>query len=194
MFRIGNTHFVSIEDYENRYMEINPRDLISPELREFLSTIPKDQSAQLTEYGQEKYNKEDYLSAVEYYSKALELRKNNLRALYYRALSFIKLEKYESSINDFNLLIELKPDAYEAYFYRANARCAEPTYDRLKGAIIDYTIVINNDCNNGIAYFTRGYCYLMLKQENLAFIDWRKAKIMGVAIENEENWKKDFLD
>jgi len=194
MFRIGNKHFVSIEDYENRYMEVNPRDLINPELKEFLSRIPRNESSRLTELAYEKFNKEEYSSAVENYSKALELKNNNLRALFYRALSFMKLEKQESAINDFTKLIELKPDAYEAYFYRANARSAEPTYDRLTKAIVDYTTVINNDGNNGIAYFLRGYCHLMLKIENLAFSDWKKAKLLGVAIENEENWKKDLLN
>ena len=64
---------------------------------------------------------------------------------------------------------------------------------QIKKAINDYTIVINHDPANGGAFFARGYCFLLLKQEYPAFLDWKKAKELGIAKEIAENWETGIL-
>jgi tetratricopeptide (TPR) repeat protein len=194
MFWVGKKHFVSIEDYENRYMEVNPKDLLSPELKEFLSTIPNDETSRYTILGDQNYENGEYRLAVENYTKALKLDINNLAALFYRGLCFIPLEKFNDSITDLTKLLQLKPEFIQAYQYRANARVALRTYNQLKEAIADYTKVTNHDPSDGSSYFLRGYCYLLLGQEDLAILDWKKAKEHGIVKENEENWKRDYFE
>jgi len=194
MFCIGKKYFVSLDDYEYRYFEVNPKDLIISFLREFLSKIPKDETSKYTFLGNESYENDDFNSALESYSQALEFNQDNLEALFFRSMCFIKIEKYEDAVSDLTRLIEIKPDFIIAYFYRGTARASIQTYNHLKAAIIDFSTVIKNSDTDGVSYFIRAYCHLLLKQERSAKLDWLKAKCLGVTKENEENWKKDYFD
>ena len=187
-------YFLNNDIYEDRYMELNPKDFISNELKHFLSTIPKDEATKYTLLGDEHYKKGEYEEAIENYNHALELDLNNLSALYYRGLCLIKIKMFEASIEDFTRLIQLKPDFIQSYFYRGNAELLIHTYVQIKKAIDDYTIVINHDPANGGAFFARGYCFLLLKQEYPAFLDWKKAKELGIAKEIAANWEKDYFE
>ncbi|MFA6084243.1 tetratricopeptide repeat protein [Mucilaginibacter sp.] len=193
MFWVGKKHFVSIADYEDRFMEVNPKDLMSPALIELLSSIPKDETSRYTIQGNERYRNKDYESAVDNYTKAIELKYDNIEALYYRGLCYIKLEKYNNCVTDLTKIIDIHPDFVEAYFYRANARAALQTFKQLKDAILDYSIVLEDNDKNGLCYYLRGYCYLQLQKDTLAYSDWKNAKVLGVAQESEANWKNDYL-
>ena len=194
MFRVGKKHFLSIEDYEDRYWEVNPKDLLRPEIKKLLLSIPKDESSMYTKIGNEYFDKGEYNSGVENYNKALEYNERNFIALFYRGLCFIGLMQFESSIKDLTKVLMLKPSFYQAYFYRANARVGILTYYQIKKAIDDYTSVINKPRPGGNPFFLRGYCYLLLKKEQLAIADWRIAKKYRITKESEENWKKDYLE
>jgi len=194
MFWVGKKHFVSLDDYEDRSMEVNPKDLISTELREFLSTIPKDKISRYYIEAIEYFKIGEYKKAVQIFTEILTLDINNTGALFYRGQCFIKLERFKNSIDDFTELLNLIPEFTEGYFYRANARSSLQTYSQIKDAITDYSHVIDKEPSNGISLFLRGYCYLLLKKESLAFNDWKKSKEFGIAKENEANWKRDFLE
>lgn len=194
MFWVGKKHFVSVEDYQDRHYEVNRSDLISPELKEMLSSIPKNETSRLTILGDKNYNNGEYIEAVENYSKALMADGNNLEGLFYRGLCYIQLDKFHDSINDLTKLIKLKPEFTQAYHYRAIARIALHSYNQLKLAISDSTEAIERGQKDGTLFFMRGYCNLMLAQDDFAFQDWIKAKIAGVAKENEESWKKDYIE
>jgi tetratricopeptide (TPR) repeat protein len=194
MFWVGKKHFVSIADYEDRYMEVNPKDLMSPELIKLLSSIPTDETSRYTIQGNEKYAIKDYEGAIVNYTKAIELKGDNIEALYYRGICYISFEKYDNTISDLTKVIELRPEFIEAYFYRANARASLQTFKQLKDAIFDYSIVLEDDDKNGLCYFLRGYCYLQLQKDDLAFSDWKNAKSLGIALETEANWKNDYFN
>ena len=193
MFWVGKKHFASIEDYEDRFMDVNPKDLMSPELIKLLSSIPKDETSLHTIQGNEKYAIKEYKDAIDCYTKALEFKHDNLEALFYRGLCFIKFEKYGDTITDLTKVIELDPQFIDAYFYRGNARAALQTFRQLKNAISDYSIVLQSDDKNGLCYFLRGYCFLLLQNDSLAFSDWKHAKSVGVSQQDEVNWKNDYL-
>ena len=194
MFWVGKKHFVSLNDYEDRSFEVNPKDLISDNLREFLSTIPKDKISRYYIKAIEYFKIGEYKKAVQIFTEILTLDINNTGALFYRGQCFIKLERFKNSIDDFTELLNLIPEFTEGYFYRANARSSLQTYSQIKDAITDYSHVIDKEPSNGISLFLRGYCYLLLKKESLAFNDWKKSKEFGIAKENEGNWKRDFLE
>lgn len=193
MFKVGKKYFLNVEDYEDRSYEVNPKDLISQELRELLSSLPKDESSHYTILGKESYNNLEYGNAIENFTNAIELNRNNIIALFFRGLCFTSMEKYHDAINDFTKIIELQPSSLQAFFYRGNAQLLLETYDQLKSAIKDYTSVIKKNPGDGIAYFLRGYCYLLLKQDDQANMDWREAKKLNVAKQDEEKWKEDYV-
>ena|SRR5688572_13523403 len=194
MFWVGKQHFVSIEDYEDRFSEVNPLDTISPSTKNLLSNLPKDETSKFTLIGKDFYDKEDFDNAIENFSKALQFKNNNCNALYYRAMSYWLNNKYKNAFDDFSSLIEFKPTFIQAYFNRANCCVELRTYHHLKIAISDYTLVINNKYSVGESSFLRGVSYLFLKQEEKSFQDWLVAKEYGFAKMSKENWKKDFLE
>lgn len=193
MFWVGKKHFTSLEDYENRFMEVNPIDLVSPRLKELVFGIPKKEISKYILLGKNNYKNEQFEKAIKNFTKVLDYDKNNLSAIFYRGLCYIKLEHFQSAIKDLSNLIQLKPDFVHAHYYRGNARLLIQSYSQIKKAIDDYTLVIESDSSNGLAYYLRGCCYLLLKNENSSFLDWKKAKDLGIAKESEENWKKDYL-
>ena len=59
-----------------------------------------------------------YSDAANSFSLAYDLNADYPKALYYRAMAFSKLEKYDKAINDFNAYIEADPTV-EGYYNRA---------------------------------------------------------------------------
>jgi tetratricopeptide (TPR) repeat protein len=192
MFKVGNKYFASFEEYEDRYLEVNPKDLISKEIKELISNLPKDETSAFTILGNESYNKKDYADAIEKYSRAIELDNKNFEALFFRGLCFSNLEKYKDAVIDFSIIIEQKPNLLQGYLHRANALLFLQTFNDIKSAILDYSTVISKDPTNGIAYFLRGYCYFLLKKEDQAKMDWNESKNFGIPMHNEVKWKKDY--
>jgi tetratricopeptide (TPR) repeat protein len=174
-------------------MESRYKNLMSSELWEFLSNIPKDETSRYTIMGNKNFDLGEYDTAIENYSSAIELNHSNITAIYYRGHCYNNLEKFENAVSDSTKVIFLKPEFIKAYLYRGNARASIQTYSQLKAAISDYTVVINSDIKDGTVFMLRGYCNLLLKKENFAFQDWRMAKKLGAAKETEENWQRDFF-
>ncbi len=67
------------------------------------------------------YMDENFKTAVDQFSKALEKNPDNFEALVYRACSFLKLGNYSSSIDDLNKADKLKENNYEVLYNRAKA-------------------------------------------------------------------------
>lgn len=193
MLKVGNKYFFDFDDYENRSFEVNPKDLLSQEIKSLISNLPNDESSSLTIQGNEYFNKQEFYKAIECFTKAIELKNENIKALFYRGLSFLDIEKYLDAIRDLTKAIELKPTLYKALFYRGQARLLLQTYFQIKLAINDFSTVISHNQDNGASYFLRGLCHLLLRQEENAKLDWKKAKDLGIAKQEEERWKEDYF-
>jgi tetratricopeptide (TPR) repeat protein len=192
MIRIGKHHFANWAEYEDRILEINLKELIRPEIKAFLSGNLNEEIKKYLNLSYESYKNEEYSMAVEYYTKVIELDPTDITAIFFRGASNIKLGKFNETVNDMTQLINIRPDIIQAYFYRANARVSINTYTQLMEAILDYSIVINENENDGIAHFLRGYCYFLLKKEDDALLDWKAAKKLGVSKQKEKIWKLEY--
>jgi tetratricopeptide (TPR) repeat protein len=69
--------------------------------------------------GNELYKQKRYKEAVEEYTKAIEINKNDTDALNNRGIAYYQIGKYIEAINDFNKVIESEPDALFTYQSRA---------------------------------------------------------------------------
>lgn len=73
--------------------------------------------------GDSAYNQQNFEKAIKMYSKAIdasELRgKETYRAVYNRALSYYKLERYEEALKDVDLFIPQYPQVSQAKLFRA---------------------------------------------------------------------------
>lgn len=55
------------------------------------------------------YDNKKYREAVEYFSKALEMKVGDTKILYYKALSLYKIQMYEEAVKCYSKLLEIKP-------------------------------------------------------------------------------------
>lgn len=61
------------------------------------------------------YSKKDYINAINFYKKSIEIKQNEAAALYNSAVCLIKLKAFEKAIESLRKAIHLKPDS--RYFF-----------------------------------------------------------------------------
>ena len=90
------------------------------------------------------YIAEDYKSAIEFFSKAIELEPNDFIYYHQRGQAYYKLKKYKKALCDFNKVIELNPEYAEAYL---NRRLVKLKLKDFKGAKKDTEFILKNAPN-----------------------------------------------
>jgi len=111
----------------------------------------------------------DYQSAIEDYTKAIELSPYEPYVYYIRAITFDEQKNYDLAIADYTKAIELDSYGAYAYYYRGVAYGELGEYDL---AIADYTKAIGLDSNHVNSYFNRGIIYHNLNNNELAIADY----------------------
>ena len=89
-----------------------------------------------------------------------------------RGMAFLKEEKRDEAINEYDQAIKLDPKNVEAYLYRGNAYDEKGDDDQ---AITNFDRVIALDAGHSIAYFYRGNAYGYKKMNDRAIEDYNKA-------------------
>lgn len=101
------------------------------------------------EKGNEEFNKGDWSKALDCYTNALRLAKedNADKAVYYknRAAAYLKLQEYEKTIVDCDNALKICPDDPKALFRRCQAL---ETLQRYEEAYRDARYIILSDPNN----------------------------------------------
>jgi tetratricopeptide (TPR) repeat protein len=96
---------------------------------------------------------ERYAEAVAYFTRALEVKKDDIAPLRYRGLAYYREEEYDKSIADYNQVLRLNPSYAEAYYKRGLVYYSKQDYDR---AIADYNQALQLNPNHAKAYYRRG--------------------------------------
>ncbi len=78
-------------------------------------------SDELVHSGLISYMDENYLTAVDQFSKSLERDPNNFKALIYKACALIKLGEYPAALLCLNNADNLNPNCYDVLYNRARA-------------------------------------------------------------------------
>lgn len=94
----------------------------------------------------------------------------------------MNMNSIDDAIHDLSSAIELDPDLESAYNLRARAYYSSGQYDL---AIHDLNQSLIFDPSKGLLMKVRGICYLNTQQIRLAYIDFLRAKELGVAVEFE---------
>jgi tetratricopeptide (TPR) repeat protein len=109
--------------------------------------------------------------ALEYYDKALRLRKNNTEALYGVAMFFQGNDIIDSAEVLYQKILDASPDYKEALF---NLGFINLIYKDDFAKAAEYFSTVNRlDTNDVRAIYNRGLCFEKLKKKELAETDYR---------------------
>lgn len=115
---------------------------------------------------------EQYMKAIEDFSRAIELDPNDYIAYHDRGIAYSKLNQHERAIADLSRTIELNPNNYRGYFNRGSIYYFLNQYER---AMDDFNKAIELNPYLADAYSNRGIIYHILKQDDRALKDLNKA-------------------
>ena len=119
----------------------------------------------------------DYEGAIHYFTKAIELGKDDKVIYRKRGFAYAGIENYTKAIEDFTKAIELGANDKVIYDSRGCAYIGMEDYAK---AIEDFTKVIELDENHKNAYVNRGLAYLGLEDYTKAIEDFTKAIELGI--------------
>jgi len=113
----------------------------------------------------------DPQKAIEYLSKAIQLKPDLVKPYNNRGFIYNELGQYHQAIEDYNEAIRLQPDFAAAYNNRGY------TYKELgqyQQAIEDFNEAIRLQPDLAVAYTSRGFAYFKLKQYQNAIKDYNE--------------------
>jgi tetratricopeptide (TPR) repeat protein len=123
--------------------------------------------------------KGQYDKAVEDFTKALSMNASTtLQVQIYLNIgaSQLKLEDYNSALENYNKALALSPRNPSIYNYRGYANYKLNNYI---DAINDYNNALDLDPNNAASYYNRGMAYLKSSDKSKACIDFHKSCSLG---------------
>lgn len=126
--------------------------------------------------GDAKYNLSMFESAIDDYTRAIALDKDNYKAYNNRANAEATLSFTNEALNDYSKAVEIKSDFSDAYFNRG---LVNYNLQNIEESINDYTKAIETNSNNYQALNNRGNAFNCLGKYNLALEDFTSSlKIM----------------
>jgi len=128
------------------------------------------------ELGVNSVNLEDFGSAIQQFTKALELDSVFASAFHDRGIAQFELGYLEKAEADFLETIRLEPERGEAYF---NLALVYHEGEQLENALQYYTLAIDRMPEIAEAYFNRAYILMELNRKNEACKDFETAKRLG---------------
>ena len=149
--------------------------------RTFALTAPSSFPAQASGKGDLKSGyaallRHDYERAIQYLTTAIDTgdlsRANLALAYHYRGAEYLKTDRYDEAIGDFDSAIALEARLPTAYSDRGIAHRKKGDYDK---AIADYSAAIRIWPNWHDWYFNRGLAYSAMGRHDEAIADFSKA-------------------
>ena len=108
----------------------------------------------------------DFISAIKYFTKAIEKNSKSADAHYNRALAFQKLENYDSAITDYTQAIMIAPEHFQAFNNRGLAFREQRQF---KNAIDDFGKSISVNPNFSEGYWNKALTHLMIEDYETAW-------------------------
>ena len=122
------------------------------------------------------YREGKHLSALAYFSRAIELNDQDFEAYYSRAVTKGELNNKEGAIADYTSAIKIKPD-YESALGNRGADIHD--LGDYEGAIADYNALLKINPKSTLAFRNRGNTYYCQEQLTKACEDWKTAASYG---------------
>ena len=114
--------------------------------------------------------------AIDYYTKAIKLDPNNLKAFYNRGYAYVKIRKYKLAIKDLNRAIEINPAYAPSFHVRGIAYFMRKKYN---DAVVDYDKAIELDPYNIMFLISRMSANLKLGYEDRVWKDVMRIQKLG---------------
>jgi tetratricopeptide (TPR) repeat protein len=124
-----------------------------------------------------KRNKGDNAGAIEAYNKAISLKPDYYIALNNRGTAKLNTDDFAGAISDFDAALKQKPNYILAVNNMSSAYIKKKDY---KAATEWANKALLIDGKLGSAYLNRGIAKQMLKDEDGACADWKKAAQFGI--------------
>jgi len=146
-----------------------------------------DLEQQYFEKGLELYKGGDLSGAIINWSLVLEIKPDEVNALYSRAIVKDELYCKLAALADYDKAIELVPNFMSALVNRGSLKDSMHDFE---GAIADYNSIIENEKSDqktvAQAYFNKGNTYLQLENLADAKLNWESASKMGADYVDEQ--------
>lgn len=117
----------------------------------------------------------DLTTAINDFSKALEINPQMASAWHDKGICNHELENYTQAIDDYSKALEIDPTFVEAYYNRA---MVFDILNQRENALKDYNKIIELDPKFAPAYYNRGVYYFNF-DKNKACEDFKKASDLG---------------
>jgi len=122
------------------------------------------------------YQDDDLKKAAEAYTKAINIKPEDITSYFNRGIIYSKMGFYDKAIDDYNKVIELNPDYAEAYNNRGWAYIQKGLFNR---AIQDCDKALVLDPDMATAYYTRGVSYTHIGSFDKAKMDFQRSCELG---------------
>jgi Tfp pilus assembly protein PilF len=122
--------------------------------------------------GNLQFDRQDYMSAIESYTRSIQINPNADNAYNNRGNARLALKDYQGAISDYNRALRINPNHSLAYYNRGLA------YSRLgnhRDAILNYTQAIRVNPSYALAYNNRGVSRSALGDHAGAIEDYNRA-------------------
>ncbi len=139
--------------------------------------LKKEKAIYYNNRGSAKMKLENFKDAIDDYTAAIILDSNCYLAINNRGIAKLENKDYKGAIEDFTLCLKKKSDYYTAINNRGIANYKAKRY---KEAIDDFNIFISNNPLEASAYLHRGNTKEMLRDNEGACNDWKKAAELGI--------------
>lgn len=128
-----------------------------------------------------KHKLEKYEAAVELYSDAIKLNKDDFSVFFNRGAARIFLFDYKNALKDLNIAIKMHPDSAEMFYYKGYA---EAKLFKYNDAIVSYNKAIELKPNYAAAIYNRGAAKGELDEFDAGMADFNKALALQPDLDN----------
>jgi tetratricopeptide (TPR) repeat protein len=118
--------------------------------------------------GMFEFLKDNYGKSIQLLSRAIEEDSDHKLAYMSRGSAFLRLERLDEAIADFDHAIHLNPDFPRSYHLRGLAKEKQATWE---DAIADFSKAIELDPEYAAAYYSRATLHTKMGNEDLAVDD-----------------------
>ncbi len=176
--RVINSNSKYLQAYFNRGLACYQNKFYSRAIIDFTKTLELDNNYQAAYYqlglfySNTKNPEADPDLAIFNFTKALEIKPDDIMSCYNRGVAYLDNKKYEKAILDLDKTIELNPEFADGYFKRALAQLDLGHYDQ---SITDNTKAIEYYPQYTNAYINRGLTYAKMNIQDKALLDYSNA-------------------
>ncbi|RHZ71988.1 hypothetical protein Glove_248g8 [Diversispora epigaea] len=113
-----------------------------------------------------------YENSIDYLSRTLEIKPNNIKALLIRGLTYFRMDKYEESIADLSRALEIEPYNVNVLKRRGEAYME---IDKYEESIADFNRALEIEPNNANVLKSRGDTYYIIGKYEESIVDFNRA-------------------